>query len=76
MRAGWRFVDEAIEQTRALAADLLGQRARSNEALQAVLAATKRRWWNTQPLRDAAARAAEAIGARLGKRISAGGEGQ
>jgi len=70
------FVDEAIEQTRALAADLLGQRARSNEALQAVLAATKRRWWNTQPLRDAAARAAEAIGARLGKRISAGGEGQ
>ena len=70
------FVDEAVEQTRALAAELLGQRARSNEALQAVLAATKRRWWNTQPLRDAAARAAEAIGARTGKRVSAGGEGQ
>jgi hypothetical protein len=70
------FVDEAVEQTRALAADLLGQRARSNEALQAVLAATKRRWWNTQLLRDAAARAAEAIGARMGKRVSAGGEGQ
>jgi hypothetical protein len=70
------FVDDAVEQTRALAAELLGQRARSNEALQAVLAATKRRWWNTQPLRDAAVRAAEAIGARMGKRVSAGGEGQ
>jgi aminopeptidase N len=70
------FVDDAVEQTRALAAELLGQRARSNEALQAVLAATKRRWWNTQLLRDTAARAAEAIGARMGKRVSAGGEGQ
>lgn len=69
------FVDEAVEQTRALAAELLGQRARSNEALQAVLAATKRRWWNTQLLRDAATRAAEAIEARMGKRVSAGGEG-
>jgi hypothetical protein len=70
------LVDEAVEETRALAADLLGQRSRSSDALQAVLGATKRRWWNTQLLREAAARAAEAIAARIGKRLSPAGEVQ
>jgi eukaryotic-like serine/threonine-protein kinase len=70
------LVDEAVEETRAIAADLLGQRARSSDALQAVLGATKRRWWNTQPLRDVAGRAAEAIATRLGKRIGPNGEVQ
>lgn len=68
------FADEAIEQSRSIAADLLGQRARSMESLHAVQSATKRRWWNTQTLRDAATRAAEAISARLGQHRSGGGE--
>ncbi|CAN97951.1 Protein kinase [Sorangium cellulosum So ce56] len=55
---------EAIEQTRELAAHFLCQ-ARSYEALRAVKEATKPRWWNTPPVRDAAARAAVAIAARL-----------
>ncbi|MBL9027611.1 MAG: serine/threonine protein kinase [Myxococcales bacterium] len=68
------LVDEALEQTRALCAELLGQNAKSMEALDAVLQASKRRWWNTQPLRDAALVAAEAIAQKLGRRISPAGE--
>lgn len=68
------LVDETLEDTRALCAELLGKNARSNEALEAVLAAAKRRWWNTQPLRDAAIVAAEAIAGKLGRRVSAAGE--
>jgi len=68
------LVDEQLETTRALCAELLGQSARSMEALEAVLQATKRRWWNTQVLRDAATVAAEAIAQRLGRRIGANGE--
>jgi eukaryotic-like serine/threonine-protein kinase len=68
------LVDEQLEQTRAVCAELLGERSNSMEALEAVLAATKRRWWNTQPLRDAAQVAAEAIAQRLGRRISPSGE--
>jgi predicted Ser/Thr protein kinase len=68
------LVDEQLETTRALCAELLGQSARSMEALEAVLQATKRRWWNTQVLRDAATVAAEAIAHRLGRRIGANGE--
>ncbi|MGK4001491.1 protein kinase [Sorangium sp. So ce1036] len=55
---------EAIEQTREMAAHFLCQ-ARSYEALRAVKEATKPRWWNTPPVRDAAARAAVTIAARL-----------
>ncbi len=68
------LVDESLEQTRALCAELLGQHARSMEALDAVLQASKRRWWNTQPLRDAALVAAETIAQKLGRRISPAGE--
>ena len=68
------LVDDALEQTRALCAELLGLHAQAMPALEAVLAASKRRWWNTQPLRDAATVAAEAIAARLGRRISPSGE--
>jgi predicted Ser/Thr protein kinase len=68
------LVDEAAEQTRALAATLLGERARSMEALQAALSAMKRRWWNTQTLRERASAAAELIAARLGRRIGPNGE--
>lgn len=68
------LADDDVEQTRALVAELLGERARSEDALAAVLSATKRRWWNSQALRDKALGAAEAIAARLGRRISASGE--
>jgi hypothetical protein len=68
------LVDDQLEQTRALCAELLGQHSKDPGALEAVLGAMKRRWWNTQPLRDAATLAAEAIAARLGRRISPSGE--
>jgi hypothetical protein len=70
------LTDDAVEQTRALSAELLGREARSQEALDAALAAAKRRPWNSQQLRDAAAAAAEAVAARLGRRILPGGEVQ
>ena len=68
------LVDEALEETRALCAELLGQNAQNREALEAVLQASKRRWWNTQPLREAALLSADAIAGRLGLRISPAGE--
>jgi eukaryotic-like serine/threonine-protein kinase len=66
--------EEPIEQTRGVAAEMLGREARSMEALSAVLSATKRRWWNSQPLRDKAMVAAEAIAARMGRRVTESGE--
>jgi eukaryotic-like serine/threonine-protein kinase len=68
--------DEAQEDTRALTADLMGRNTSSMEALQALLGATKRRWWNSERLRDKATVAAEAIAAKLGKRISPSGDVQ
>lgn len=68
------LADEATEQTRTLAAELLGREARSQEALDAALAAAKRRPWNSGELREAASAAAEAIAARLGQRIAPTGE--
>ncbi|WP_437939102.1 protein kinase domain-containing protein [Sorangium sp. So ce341] len=68
------LADDAAEQTRCLSAELLGREARSQEALDAALAASKRRPWNSQALRDAASAAAEAIAGRLGKRISTVGD--
>lgn len=56
---------EATEQTREIAAQMLFQLGRSHEALNAVKDATRPRWWNTQPVRDAATRAVAAIAARL-----------
>ena len=60
----------ATEQTRAICAELLGHNSQSAEALEAVLGALKRRWWNSQLLRDAAAPAADAIAGRMGSRAS------
>jgi len=51
---------EAVEATRTLAAELLAGSA-SDEALAAAQEASKKRWWNTQPVRDAAERALKAI---------------
>jgi serine/threonine protein kinase len=66
--------EDMIEQTRILSAEYLGRDARSQEALDAVVAAAKRRPWNSQPLRDKALEAADAIAARLGKRLTATGD--
>ena len=68
------MADEALDRTRLLCAELLGREGRSVEALTAVLSATKRRWWNGPAVRDAASSAANALAARLGKRITESGE--
>jgi hypothetical protein len=56
--------NEALERTRMLAARMLGEHAESDEALEAVRAASARRPWNGAPLREAAMLAAQHIGAR------------
>ena len=55
-------------------ADFLGKETRSMEALQSVIAAGKRRPWNSQPLRARALAAAEAIAAKMGKRLNENGD--
>lgn len=67
------FADEALDQTRSLCAELLGRVAASAEALDAVLSASKRRPWNTPPLRLVATDAAVAIRVRAAKRAPAVG---
>jgi HEAT repeat protein len=59
------ITNNAAEETRALAAEVLGESS-SREALTALINATKKRWLNTARVRDAAAAAAQAVGARLG----------
>ena len=66
--------EDMVEQTRVLAAEYLGRDARSQEALDAVVAAAKRRPWNGQMLRDRALESANAIAGRLGKRLTATGD--
>ena len=66
--------DDALDQTRAICAEMLGRSSSSMAALEAVLGASRRRPWNTSTLRDRATIAAEAIAARLGKRLNASGE--
>jgi predicted Ser/Thr protein kinase len=66
--------DEPLEQTRMLSAEFLGTQTRTMEALQAVIASSKRRPWNSQGLRDRALAAAEAIAAKMGKRLNESGD--
>jgi hypothetical protein len=66
--------DEPLEQTRTLAAELLGKETRTMEAIQAVIAAAKRRPWNSQGLRDRATASAEAIAAKMGRRLNDSGD--
>ena len=56
---------ESVEETRAVAADLLGQ-ASSVEALKAAQLAARKWWWNSPGVREAGARSAAVIAARLG----------
>jgi eukaryotic-like serine/threonine-protein kinase len=62
--------DEVLDQTRTLAVRLLGEWGASEAALEAARQASRRRWWNTAPLREVAVQAAAAIAAR----VAAGGE--
>ena len=55
----------AVEQTRAFAAEVLGT-MHSEDALRALSDAAKKRWWNTQLVRDAAELALRGPGSRRG----------
>ena len=55
---------EAAEATRVLCAELLSGMA-SEEALAAAVEASKKRWWNTTPVREAAERAVTRISANI-----------
>ncbi len=68
--------DDALEQTRLLAADLLSREGRSPEALNAAIAASKGGFLsgNSPALRERALAAAHAIAARLGKTLTESGE--
>lgn len=55
---------EAVETTRALAADILAGMA-AKEALEAATEGAKKRWWNTAPVREASERAVEQITALI-----------
>ncbi|MFO0763167.1 MAG: serine/threonine-protein kinase [Byssovorax sp.] len=73
-KRGLLTTDEQVEQTRAIAVELMGRELRSLEALQVIAKEAKRRWGNSQTLRDKASVAAEAIAARLGRRITDSGD--
>jgi serine/threonine protein kinase len=61
--------NDELERTRTLAARVLGEHAKTKEALAAVKKATGRGWWNSPELREVAVLAANQIEAR----IAAGG---
>jgi predicted Ser/Thr protein kinase len=66
--------DEQLDQSRMAAAELLGRESRAVASLEAVCQAARKRWWNTPALREKAQAAAEALAARLGKKVGPGGE--
>src|SRR5262249_1352393 len=68
--------EEALEQTRMLSAEFLGKETRTMEALQAVVAARQRRPWDSQGARAQAPAAAEAIAAKMGKKLTESGDVQ
>ncbi len=59
------LADEALDQSRSLAAEVLGERADSGNPLEALDDAARLRPWNTQGLRMAAGHAADQIRHRL-----------
>jgi serine/threonine protein kinase len=56
--------NEALEQTRMLAARMLGEWAETEGALKALQGAARRRPWNSAPLREVSEHAARAVQAR------------
>lgn len=66
MLTSWTMIPKAErEQTRVAAAEALA-RFGSRHVLEAIGSASKKRWWNTPPVRDAAERALQAISKRVG----------
>ncbi len=63
--------DDALDATRQLAAERLGQWAQGEESLAALQEAARRRWWNSPLLRQAATQAASAIAERRAVQRSA-----
>jgi hypothetical protein len=66
---------EAHEETRTLAAELLGQISASREALTVLTTATGSRWRNSERVRTAASRACELIQNRISQASRAGNPG-
>ena len=64
----------ATDISRAVAADLLSKHGRTPEALDALLNAARKRWWNSPALRERALLAAQTLAPRLGKKVGPGGE--
>ena len=67
------LADEALDQSRCLAAEVLGERADSGNPLEALDDAARLRPWNTQGIRMAAGHAADQIRQRLSGRREANG---
>ena len=59
------LADDALDQSRSLAAEVLGERADSGNPLEALDDAARLRPWNTQGLRMTAGHAADQIRQRL-----------
>jgi len=59
------MADDNADRTRALAAEVLSERADSDEAIETLSNATRRRPWNTPEIRTAATKAIERIEERL-----------
>lgn len=64
------MADERMDQTRTVAANVIGAYGTSEQAMIALDNAGRRRPWNTPPLRIAAGAAAEAVASRLGRGLS------
>jgi serine/threonine protein kinase len=67
--------DDALDRTRTLAAELLGEWGDTAEILAALDEALARRWWNSAELREAARKATERVTARLGAARAGGQQG-
>jgi len=59
------IADDRLDETRALAAAVLGVSASTSQALTALQGSARRRPWNTQALRSSATEAAEAVSRRI-----------
>lgn len=71
VKKGGVFKSEAREVTRTIAAEVLGENARSRAALQALQDVSASRWGTSDETRDAAGAAAEKITARLTQEVAA-----
>ena len=57
--------DESLDASREIAIEILREEAFTDEAIEALGAACKKRWWNSKRLREAAAEARQAVETRI-----------